>query len=53
MAFKAQEQSGAKKLVFTHVDPSYNDEKLDEIAQHYQEISDSAYVAYEGLEIVL
>lgn len=53
MALESQKQSGAKKLVFTHVDPSYNDEKLDEIAKHYQEISDTAYVAYEGLEITL
>lgn len=53
MALEAQKQSGAKKLVFSHFDPDYNDEKLDEIAQHYKEISDTAYVAYEGLEIIL
>lgn len=53
MALDAQKQSGAKKLAFYHFDPSYNDEKLNEIAQHYQKISDSAVVAYEGLEITL
>lgn len=53
MAFDSQKQSGAKKLVFYHFDPSYNDEKLDVLAQHYQKISDTAYIAYEGFEIVL
>ena len=53
MAFDCQKQCGAKKLVFSHFDPSYNDEKLDEIAQHYQKISDDAIVASEGLELFL
>lgn len=53
MALDAQKQSGAKKLVFYHFDPAYNDEKLEEIASHYQKISDSAYLAYEGFEITL
>lgn len=53
MALDCKKQSGAKKLVFYHFDPSYNDEKLDQIAQHYQQIADATYVAYEGLEIVL
>lgn len=53
MALDAQKQSCAKKLAFYHFDPAYNDEKLNEMAQHYKNISDTAYVAYEGLEIVL
>jgi len=53
MALDAKNQSGAKKLVFCHFDPNYNDEKLDEIFNHYQSICDSAYVAYEGFEIYL
>lgn len=53
MALDAQKQSGAKKLAFYHFDPTYNDEKLNEIAQHYQKVSNSAIVAYEGLEIIL
>lgn len=53
MAIDEKKQSGAKKLVFYHFDPGYNDEKLHDIAQHYQQISDMAYVAYEGFEIVL
>lgn len=53
MALDAQKQSGAKKLAFYHFDPGYNDEKLNEVVQHYKKISDTAYVAYEGLEITL
>lgn len=53
MALDAQKQSGAKKLAFFHFDPGYNDEKLEEIAQHYQKISESAFLAYEGFEISL
>lgn len=53
MAIEAQKQSNAKKLVFTHFDPTYNDKKLDSIASHYKKVSDTAYLAHEGLEIVL
>lgn len=53
MALDAKKQSGAKKLVFYHFDPSYQDEKLDEISKHYEKISNDVQVAYEGLEIVL
>ncbi len=53
MALDAKKQAGAKKLAFFHFDPSYNDAELNEIAEHYQKISDTAYVAYEGLEIDL
>lgn len=53
MAMDAKKQSGAKKLAFYHFDPSYNDKQLEEIALHYQKISDSSYLAYEGFEIVL
>lgn len=53
MALDSKKQAGAKKLAFYHFDPSYNDEKLDAISQHFTKISDTSYVAYEGLEIVL
>lgn len=52
MAIDAQKQTGAKKLVFYHFDPDYNDEKLDEISKHYQNL-ENVCLAYEGLEIVL
>lgn len=53
MALDAQKQSGAKKLAFYHFDPDYKDEKLNEVSQHFKNITDTAYVAYEGLEIIL
>lgn len=53
MALDCQKQSGAKKLAFYHFDPSYDDQKLDEIAEHYTGLPDTAIMAYEGLEITL
>lgn len=53
MAIDCQKQSGAKRLAFYHFDPTYNDEKLTEIANHYQGVSEGAFLAYEGLEIDL
>lgn len=53
MALDCKKQANAKMLAFYHFDPSYNDEKLDSIASHYQKITDKACLAYEGLEIVL
>ena len=53
MALDCQKQSCAKKLAFYHFDPGYNDEKLNDIAQHYQKISNACFFAHEGLEIDL
>lgn len=53
MAIDSQKQSGAKSLAFFHFDPSYDDAKMEQIAQHYQKNNDNIFVAYEGLEIVL
>lgn len=53
MALESQKQSGAKKLVFYHFDPGYNDTKLDEISKSFKKVSDTAQLAYEGLEITL
>ena len=53
MALECQKQSGAKKLAFYHFDPGYNDEKLNEIAQHYKKVSTDCCLACEGLEINL
>lgn len=53
MALDCKKQSDAKKLAFFHFDPSYNDEKLNEIANYYRNITEDAIVAYEGLEINL
>lgn len=51
MALDCQKQVGAKKMVFFHYDPTYNDEKLDTLAEEYA--SEDAVFAYEGLEIDL
>lgn len=54
-------RAGVKKLVLFHHDPSYDDEKLDEVylrALRYREMMDKSsrleiVMAYEGLEIAL
>ena len=51
MALDCKQQIGAKKIVFFHYDPCYNDEKLDSLAEEYA--SENAIMAYEGLEIDL
>lgn len=51
MALDCKQQIGAKQLVFFHFDPTYNDEKLNLLAEEYA--ADDAIFAYEGLEINL
>lgn len=56
-------RAGVKKLVLFHHDPSYDDEKLDEVynrALRYREMMDPDHksgleikIAYEGLEVVV
>lgn len=53
MAIEAKNLTGAKKLAFTHFDPSYDDTKLKDLQNHYKEISPDAFMAVEGLEINL
>ena len=53
MAIEAQKQANAKKVVFFHFDPSYDDNKLNIIKEHYKDLGESAIMAYEGLEIEL
>lgn len=53
MALECQKQAAAKTLAFYHFDPGYNDEKLNEIAAHYQKITETCFVAREGLELDL
>ena len=52
MALDAKKQANAEKLVFFHLDPSYNDEKLNSIKEHYKAFED-VIIANEGLEIDL
>lgn len=51
MAIDAQKQINAKKLVFFHFDPSYNDDKLDKIKEEFA--NENRILASEGLEINL
>lgn len=53
MALECQNQVNAEKLVFFHFEPSYDDNKLNIIKEHYKNASDKAILAYEGLEINL
>lgn len=53
MALECQKQTGAEKLVFFHYDPSYDDNKLNAIKEHYKDAAEKAILAYEGLEIEL
>ncbi|MCI1272813.1 MAG: MBL fold metallo-hydrolase [Clostridiaceae bacterium] len=53
MALECQKQTNAKKLIFFHFDPTYDDDKLDAIASHYKPLGDKAQLAYEGLELDL
>lgn len=51
MAMEAFSQSHAKSLAFFHLDPNYNDEMLQEIENHYNNICNSVFIAKEGQEI--
>lgn len=51
MALEAQKQTNAKKLLFYHYDPSYNDKKLDRIKELYTTGRNNVFMSYEGLEI--
>lgn len=51
MAIECKNQSNAKKLVFFHYDPCYDDYKLNGIKERYS--SDDVILAYETLEIEL
>jgi len=53
MAIECKNQTSAEKLVFFHFDPSYDDQKLNQIKEKYKNIDANAILAYEGLEINL
>lgn len=53
MAIEVMKQSEAKNLVFFHYDPSYDDNKLSRIKEHYTSDNKNVQMAYEGLEIEL
>lgn len=53
MAVDCAKQANAKKLVFFHFDPSYDDKKLNSIKNNYENSEIDTELAYEGLEIDL
>lgn len=53
MALDCKKQINAKQLVFFHFDPSYSDEKLNQIKEEYKNMGQDVILAYEGLEINL
>ena len=51
-AIEVQRQANAEKLVFFHFDPSYNDEKLDRIKEHYtNQFPEKVFMAQENMEL--
>ncbi len=53
MAVEVMKQANAKKLVFFHYDPGYDDTRLSRIKEHYASDNKNILMAYEGLEIDL
>jgi ribonuclease BN (tRNA processing enzyme) len=53
MAVEAMKQTEAKNLVFFHYDPSYDDNKLERIKEHYTTDNKNIYMSYEGFEFKL
>lgn len=51
MAVESMKMTGAKNLVFTHFEPSYDDEKLERINELYKAQYQNILLAYEGLEL--
>lgn len=53
MAIECRKQLNAKRMVFFHYDPSYDDEKLNRIKEEYKNKDMNSVFSYEGLEINL
>jgi ribonuclease BN (tRNA processing enzyme) len=53
MAVEVMKQTEAKNLIFTHYDPSYDDNKLTKIKEHYVTDNKNIYMSYEGFEFEL
>jgi phosphoribosyl 1,2-cyclic phosphodiesterase len=53
MACEVAQSCGARRLVFTHHEPRYNDEAIAAMEQEAQRCFPEAIAAYEGLEIIL
>lgn len=53
MAIDVMKQAEAKNLVFFHYDPSYDDNKLARIKEHFVSDNKNVYMSYEGYEFEL
>lgn len=53
MAVEQAKIAHAKKLAFFHLDPTYDDEKLECVEKYYVQKMDTAFIAKEGQEIIL
>ncbi len=53
MAYETMQNTNAKKLVFFHFDPSYNDEKLTNIENFFKNKNENCVFAKEGMEICI
>ncbi|MCD7879888.1 MAG: MBL fold metallo-hydrolase [Candidatus Gastranaerophilales bacterium] len=53
MAFETAQKANVKKLAFFHFDPSYNDEKLENIENFFININKNCFFAKEGLEVCI
>lgn len=51
MAVEMKQLSHAKKLVFFHLDPTYDDEVVKQIENHYKQNYQDCIMAKEGLEL--
>lgn len=51
MAIESMKMADAKRLVFFHYDPGYDDEKLNGIQEFYSANYQNVQLSYEGLEI--
>ena len=51
MALEMKQLAHAKKLVFFHLDPTYDDEVVKKIENHYKQNNNDCVVAKEGMEI--
>ena len=51
MALEMKQLSHAKQLVFFHLDPTYDDDVVRKIDNHYKQDNNPCVVAKEGMEI--
>ncbi|MFA6990260.1 MAG: MBL fold metallo-hydrolase [Candidatus Gastranaerophilaceae bacterium] len=53
MAVDSAQKANVKRLILFHIDPTYDDEKVEKIETEVQSLFENAHVAYENMEISL